>query len=267
MSQFNPAPQSSSNSESEEFGQKLVARYVHSGNTVIQPISVDLTTGVFTSESPLPWSAGTEKTVITSYSNGTGYPTRLFAEWSGINNYSIRVIDTNTFYVITGGSIVTYADTANNQGVQINRFQFETDFSKPTIDLTQLDMGDEVMVVVSGVADRSGWRYTPISFTHDGGTDKVQFASIDGRDFMTFYMEIIFKYNREMGLLMSFDGDQAKREWQGGTNWYINKSRGSNRDFSIFSNLQWTKVETTYNMANNSVLEVYTTVKPQVGGN
>jgi hypothetical protein len=236
--------------------ERLVTRYVHSGNKVIQPTSVNLLTGVFTTNTPIGLTAGTTKSILVNYING--YPTRLFAEWNGTNNYSIQVIDDYSFYVTIGSTIITYADTANNQGVQLDRFVFEYDVVQRAIDLTGLDIGDEIRVVIAGVRDRNGWSYTPLWFNHSGGTSSVDLGMVDGRDFITMYMEKQFRYYREMGLLITMGGRSASRLWSGGTSWQYTSGLDASRSLDVYHNVQWVRLNINFNMGNGSVLEIYT---------
>jgi hypothetical protein len=257
MSQFNPAP--SSGGSSNSFGiEKRIVRYVHSGNKVIQPDSVDLATGIFTTLTPMNIVAGTTVPFVLNYQS---YPNQLFAEWNGANTNKIKTIDATTFQILNGTTPLTYASTVPNNSISFNlsTISFEYDISQPIIDLTGLDVGDELRIINSGTRDRAGWSTVQLWFDYTGGTanNTGSINMVDGRDFMSFYQEAVYKYYRESGLLITHGGRNIKREWNGGTAWVFTSTLDPTRNFYKYYNIKFTSLRPIYNMSNGSVVELY----------
>lgn len=238
--------------------ERLAVRYVHKGNKVIKPVSVNLTTGLFTTDEVITLPIGSNVNVLTNYP--AEHPSVLFSEWNGTNSYSLRVVSDKTFYITFSGNIITYASSANNLSVNVKLITFEYDFIKPTIDLSNLNMGDEFRIVLTGVRDRPSWSYTPLSFYTDSGyvSGLVDMGSVDGRDFMYLYAEKIYKYNPDTGIFVSIGGRTAVKQWSGGTSWQFNSNLDATRSFDSYRGFKIDRVNVLFNIGNNFVVEIYT---------
>lgn len=254
--QFNPVQSSSFSNLPQE---RLIARYVHSGNSTIQASSVNLSTGVFTTTQPMSWTSGNiYKDVIVSYTNGI--PNKLFSEWNGSNAYGLQVIDANTFYIVSGNTanaIVTYGST---ESVNLSQLQFEYNIvGPPLIDLTKVTVGDQLRTTWAGVRNRPGWTTVSVNWSYSGGTGSWYGDIIDGRTFEIGYYEQNFKYIREMGMLYTYGGKSISQQWNGGTSWSLSSGIDPERGFSSAPNLQFTSVNVGGGIANGTEICVYST--------
>jgi hypothetical protein len=239
--------------------ERLIARYVHSGNSIVQAASVDPTTGIFTTTQPMSWTANTiYNDIIVSYVGGI--PTRLFSEWNGVNTYGLKVIDANTFYIVNGTSSNTVVTYATGQTlVDLAKIQFEyVAVTPPSIDLTGITTGDKIRLSWKGIKNRPGYIVVSPNWSYTGGTGVQTQNAIDGRCFQIAFIEVICEYNREMQMLYFYEGRTITQAWNGGTSWALNSAMGSERTMNILPNLVFTRV-TLGNMSNNTTVEVYGT--------
>jgi hypothetical protein len=128
---------------------ELVSEYTHSGNLVVQPTALDMTTGYFTCENH-GLTTGDCVTAFYKIKNQTNCPIPYEllekANYKSDRIYptcnAVTVIDENTF-MITGKS--KYAET-NNKNVDVTKFSFETQsidfkgFNNLDIDLNTYDV-------------------------------------------------------------------------------------------------------------------------------
>lgn len=250
--QFNPASIKSTS-------QKLIARYVHSGNSTIVPTSVALSTGLFTTSQTLPYASGTVLSdILVSYPNGI--PSKLFSEWNGSNTYGIKVNSPNTFYVLSGNTtVVTYG--AGETAIDVTKMQFEYNMaSPPTIDFTGVIVGDNIFTTWAGIKNRPGWTNVSINFNYSGGSNQWYLNALDGRCFQMGYYEQNFNYSREIGMLYGWGSKVTTQQWNGGTSWSLNSNIDGERTFTIYPNLTVTGVSIGGGISNGTVVEVYSVV-------
>lgn len=102
---------------------RLVAKYVHTKNKVIQPTSLDLETGVFTCVGH-GLKTGDEAIVINDY--GYQYiPFELLStSRASIGSPSVRVIDADTFVLQYGGTDLVYPHEANTT-IDVSKWHIE----------------------------------------------------------------------------------------------------------------------------------------------
>lgn len=261
MSQFNPAPINS--------GGKLLARYVHSGNKVIQPTTLDKATGIWTTTTnlvtDLGLAIGSFRQIIPvhkTYANNS-----IPREWKSINNNNLEVISNNTFYITTaqnvGGRILSYPDANTPSTGYETHMQLEIGSGGTIIvDLTPFDVR-ELRVVTVGQRNRPGWTYSDLWYTHAGGTASMPASGmVDGRDWMTFKQEVAFRYEPSLKLLMMQGIGSMTRTWtdtsgtwgDGASNQY------GQRSFAIVDNFKADSIRLTPSVfANGTVCEVYET--------
>lgn len=261
MSQFNPAPINS--------GGKLIARYVHSGNKVIQPVSLDKATGIWTTTTNLVTGVGLAigsfRQIIPvhkTYANNS-----IPREWKSINNNNIEVISENTFYLTTaqnvGGRVLSYPDPNTPSTGYETHMQLEINTSGTIIiDLTQFDVR-EIRVVLMGQRNRPGWTFSDLYYTHAGGTGVMAASGmVDGRDWQTLKQETSFRYEPALRLLMMQGLMSMTRTWTdtNGT-WGDGASNQSNqRNFALVDNFKADSIRIVSNVfANNTVCEIYDT--------
>lgn len=245
MSQFNPAPV-------KQQGTQLVARYVASGNPSIVPVSVDITTGIFTASTTIPLPIGSKVNFITVYPNM--YPTKLFSEWDGINSYLLEVLSATTFILqLNGVRIVSYATL-----IDVTQFAFEYNMaSSTTINMSGLGLANNYKVCVGSNSDRNGWRYVDFYFkTQDGVSHMVEWLGTDGRQFMDYYQECEFHINRERKLLIRYGGRIVNMSWSGGTDWSLSSKIDQGRDFWKYDVKEVTSI-VVGNLSNGGFIEIY----------
>lgn len=247
-----------SSQNNPNISERLIARYVHSGNSIVQASSVDPTTGIFTTTQSMSWTANTiYNDIVVSYIGGI--PSKLFSEWNGINAYGLKVIDANTFYIVNGSSSNTVVTYATGQTVDLTKIQFEyVAIAPPSIDLTKVTTGDKLKIVWKGIKNRGGYIVATPNWSYTGGTGGQTQNAIDGRCFQFALLEIICEYNRDMQMLYFYEGRAITQSWSGGTTWGLSSAMGSERTMSILPNLAFTRV-TLGNMSNNTTVEVYGT--------
>lgn len=145
---FNPAPIK---------GRKLLTRYVHNSNVVIQPTAMDINTGVFTTAEPHGLSVN--NTLLLNF-NGDTYlkyaPVEFFTD---ANSLVVNSVVSSTEFTIKKGSTALLAYTnAGNTEINISKFHFE----KPNGTLTFSNINSKRLEVVArGVAERGDMQIKP----------------------------------------------------------------------------------------------------------
>lgn len=249
--------------------ERLVARYVHTANAVLNIASLDTTTGIFTTSNPIvgTYSVGSQIQMLVNYT--TTIPPKLFTEWNGSNEYGLEYIDSTHFYVVNRSSsnarITSYA--ANT--VDLSQFVFEYNATNnggvaPTIiiDLSGITMGNYFRTVWTGVRNRPGYSRIDVTGTYGNGsnTPGLGFSLLDGRHFMIGYSEQIYHYNPESGLLVRLEGRSASRQWSGGPSWAYSAGTGSARELDVYPNFKLKNASCAAGMGNGTVMEIYTTI-------
>lgn len=253
--QFNQAPSSLQS-------EKLVVRYVHTGNKVLNIASLDTATGIFTTSNSIEgsYSAGSIISMIVNYVGIV--PLKLFAEWNGVNIYNLEYIDSTHFYVVNGSSsnarITTYAVNT----VDLSQIVFE--YANPTvsIDISNITFGSYIRTLWAGVRGRSGYSRVDLNGTYGStntNTGNLGSSFLDGRHFMIGTIETIWHYQPESGLLIRLEGRSANRQWSGGPSWAYSNSYGPARELDIYPNLKLKTATFNTQQANGSVIEIYTT--------
>jgi hypothetical protein len=240
--------------------EKLVARYVHTTNKVLYPISVDLTTGIFTTSNAIEgsYTAGQIISMVVNY-NGT-VPTKLFSEWNGVNQYGLEYITSTTFYVVNQTSSNARVTYAGGQTVDPNQLLFEYNMAAVTVDLSSVTFGNSFRTVWKGVRHRPSYSMVNVRATYGSSNTAVGLGMsvLDGRHFMLGYIEVIYHYNPDTGMLTWMEGRSANRQWNGGTSWAYAANAGSARSLEFYPNLKITDAQFQGLMANGSVIEIYT---------
>lgn len=125
---------------------RLIGKYVHSGNPVIQPTALDLTTGIFTC-SGHGLSTG-DKVMVIPDGSFAKIPFELCSTlMNSTNALSVRVVDTNTFVLRNGNTDITYPST-NNTTVDVSEWHIE----KGTVQAFAINgfSAKEIKVILSG---------------------------------------------------------------------------------------------------------------------
>lgn len=247
--------------EVQTLNGRLVATYVHSGNPSIYPISLDRTTGIFTTDTPIGLSAGVKKTVFTvidDYKNGV-----IPREWKGIYEHAIEVIDDYNFYVLEGNQSsttrLTYPNT-NNVTVDPTMFHFEYDYPNAyDIYINDLNLNN-IKVVIYGMKSRPGYSYIYIEGTHDSGTFNQYIGGItDGRDYQRIYAEQQVRYNPATSHMFAEILRFVKSEWADGSGtWGMSHQANSMGAWTwTYDNLKFTKVRGNYPIHNGYTVKIY----------
>lgn len=109
---------------------KLITRYVHSANPVIQPTALDTTTGIFTTATPHGLSVG-DNLIFVFNSNNISM-TAVPYEWATIGSGSNTQLQVNTivsstqFTLKQGTNLWTSYPSANNTALDCTQYHFES---------------------------------------------------------------------------------------------------------------------------------------------
>ena len=170
-------------------GKKLIARYVHNSNKVIQPTALDLETGVFTCENHR--LTGNERLMINldveKFSKVTFLPKELFLAFycDTWKNLKPEVINKDEFRLKN----VSY-NTSVNTEVDVSKFWFET-IGIDSIKLNNIlpiDHKGDIQILTSGLnANNYGIELACINnsivdTTHLKIDNKVSLIPIEGRE-------------------------------------------------------------------------------------
>lgn len=134
-------------------GRKLVTRYVHNSNKVIQPTALDLGTGIFTCES----TEGIDGAVVGVGLNAsalykpTYIPKEFFEKLSNTSNYELKIIvkSETTFLLSYQSQEITSYPNASNTSVDVTKFHFEV-LDTPIIQLENFEIKNDYEVRVYG---------------------------------------------------------------------------------------------------------------------
>ena len=152
---------------------RLIAKYVHSGNPVIQPTALDLTTGVFTCAGH-GLTTGDTVMVIPDGSFAT-IPFELCSTLlQSTAKLTVGVIDANTFTLRNGSTDITYPNT-NNTTVDVSKWHIE----KSTIQIYRISgfSAKEIKVILSGFAWGSVNYYLNINAKDTSGYVKSRYGN------------------------------------------------------------------------------------------
>lgn len=251
-------------------GEKLIARYIHSGNKEIPAVTLDKTTGIWTTSASLVGGLGL--TVGTIYANIVPVNknfnnNNMPREFKAVDNHYIEVLSDSTFYVntaqTTAGRILSYPDANTPTDVSAITFEiFTVGSNGVSIDISSFDIR-EMRAVFSGIRNRPSWSYIYLNGTYDGGTANNMFllgSVVDGRDFLHMQAETYFKYVKESGQLFTQSTRYLTRTWtetNGTWGTYAGANAASDRNIVLLKNFKATSVRFAFSMANNSVIELY----------
>jgi hypothetical protein len=240
----------------------LVARYIHSGNTVIQPTALNMSTGVWTTDQSLNTLIGPNGTIKANIIpvSKTFANNSIPREYLETNVHRLEVINDNTFYIQDGTTRLVSFPHANNSTVDVTKISFEV--NQPvsvTIDLQGLNL-NEILLRGLGVRNRSGQTYFNLMGTHDGGAYNQNISAIlDGKEFMNQFVEAYWKYDSGTKILVGQYVRSANTYWVGNTGvWAVFGSNDAAiRRFEIISNFQITGLSAQFSMANGYVIEIH----------
>lgn len=253
ISQFNPAPQS-----------KLITRYIYNGNKEIQPSSVDLTTGIFTTATPHGIPAGTIKNVII-------VPNFIFngqfpREFISADQHRIEAIDANTFYIWKGTTARMTYTNAMNTGVNVLSFRFETDTlqSGVTFDISAIPT-NKIRFLYKGNRGRPGWTYVYLKYSYGplNTIEETNFGTFsDGRDMNMLYFEGFIENDNvnDANFLVGHVDKYINNTWnEGNGTWAMNHTTNNN-GAPILQRQKNIKLQTlrfSFEIANGSIIEIY----------
>lgn len=238
-------------------GDKLVHRYVHQGNKVIQPTGLNKATGLFTTTEPIALSPGTKRQVITAFNYQTDGS--IPREWRGVDAHYIDVVSSTSFYIRGGsanGEILTYTNTNNNL-VDVNSFRFEYDFRGGyQIDLSEYNI-KKGRFDFKGTRHRPGWSYIYLGINYSDGNHQHNFGTFaDGRDYLS--LDVTGLFSIEDNLVSARIKEFIKTEWNNSNGTWVNYG-GSNANVlnQSFDNPNFGILDFRFAMANGSVIEIY----------
>lgn len=251
--QFNPASPKESN------GSKLLSRYVHNSNITIQPISLDLTTGIFTTDIPIGLVPGTIKNVLIgmNYMKNGCVP----REFKSIDSHRIEVIDDYSFYLQAGTTRLSSYPNVNNTAVDVSTFRFEYNFSQPTININNLNL-TSFKAVYRGQRERGGWSYVYLNADHSKGNMNQYFSGItDGRNMMSLFFELDFRYSPTSKLFIHQVTNYIATTFNETNGTWTQSSATSNigQYINILEDLHYNSLKFSFGVANGTVIEIYET--------
>jgi hypothetical protein len=246
---------------------KLVARYVHSGNKVIQPTALNTTTGVFTTATSLTGlGLAVGSYTLTIFNMHTWNTKILPVEINPINSYYVYVVSDTTFQLSTSNTsagLVSSYPNASNTAIDCSQFHFETGATGNfTVDLTGLNLSD-IRVKTDVQRERGGWAYVYLQGTSDETPSFANYAggAVDGRSTQSLYMEHHFRYTPESKTIWGTVEHTQSVVWgnvSGGT-WTASSTNDTVAcsQWKPYTNFKITGIRFAFIFANNSVIEVY----------
>jgi hypothetical protein len=244
----------------EGLKSNLIARYVHSSNIEIQPIDLDLTTGIFTTDIPLGLPVGAIRNVVPRMNymfNGC-----IPREFKSVDAHKIEVIDDYHFYLYAENTKLTSYPHTSNTAVDVSTFRFEHGYGMNTvIDLSGLNL-QSFRVVIRGQRQRGGWAYNYINFNHSKGNFNSYFSGItDGRDFQSILFELEYRYAPANNMFFHQVTNAMWTQWSDSNGQWIHSSSTSNigQYINIFEDISYNSLRLGYGIANGTVVEIYKT--------
>lgn len=246
---------------------RLVARYVSSGNTVIQPTSANLTTGVFTVGSSLTALGFTVGAYYGTMFNIHSFATKILPkEIVPATDYFMYVLSDTTFQLSTSntsaGLISSYPD-ASNTGVDPTQWHLEyASASSTLINLAGMGLSD-IRVKIDCQGDRGGWRYVYLQGTSvESSNVSANMGTVaDGRETMSLLMELHWIYSPETKTLWGYCDHQQNVLWGNNTSGtWTQSSTASNSTYTQtrpLTNFKITGVLISFSITNGSVIEIY----------
>jgi hypothetical protein len=244
----------------EGLKSNLIARYVHTSNTEIQPIALDLTTGIFTTETPLGLPVGAIRNVVPRMNymfNGC-----IPREFKPIDAHKIEVIDDYHFYLLAENvKLTSYPHTANT-AVDVSTFRFEYGYGmNTTIDLSGLNL-QSFRVVVRGQRQRGGWAYHYLNADHSKGNFNTFFSGItDGRDFQSVMFEMDFRYAPTNNMFFHQVTNAMWTIWNESNGTWTHNASSTNlgQYINVWEDLKYNSFRVGYGITNGTVVEIYNT--------
>lgn len=240
---------------------KLVARYVHSGNKVVQPISLDTTTGIWTCSGGLNTLVGANGTVVSCVGRCTTYTNNIIPrELRESDSSRLQVLSDSTFYIQAGTTnILSYPDGSNSAN-NLSKIRFElTGVVSATIDISSFDM-KEIVFRAYGSRGRLGWSYLYVEGTHDGGNYSAALTILDGKNFSTQFQEQYTRYDKVSGVFIHQGLRSAIRYWTSANGTWTTSGAAdatSARLIENFSNFKYTSIRLNFDCCNDYALEIY----------
>lgn len=252
-------------------GGRLVARYVVSGNTQIQPTSFNSSTGIFT-------CSGTSLVNTLGYASGNyvsvafnmhTFNTKILPqEINPVNSYYMYVLSDNTFQLSSGNTSGNIMGSGNYTGtydstIDVTQWHLEPNIPSVSINLTGMGLS-EIRVAVDGQRDRAGWDYIYLYYTcneNPTGTNVVASGDIDGRSTQSVYRDYWWKYNEESKTLWGSNRHSQSITWGNNSSGTWTQSAAlSSAAYSVnkaLTNCQFTKINVYFGLCNGSVVEVF----------
>lgn len=235
-------------------GKTLVIDYTHNSNTVIQPISLDLTTGIYTTENTI--EVKDETPVCWAYNDKLDVsPMYLPYEIFSLNNpttwikYKIKKISDTTFKLLNTDDTDLVYTSEKNTSVDVSKFHFET-ASGIQIMFDELELYGDFEIICEGQAisnnysfDLSNYNTKSINYIWDsnniffnGNQNPILIYGTKFNDISKKYRyheKIIYKCIRKNSLI-SIDGICVM-------NYFVNYASNWNSNESIYHNNAYAK--------------------------
>lgn len=250
---------------------KLIARYTRSGNTVIQPTALDLTTGIFTiSGGGITAAIGANGAVS---NNDIIIATSVFAngilpreiQAAGQIYYRLQAISDTTFYLQSSSNNSTYANVtsypnANNTLVDVTKFWFEINNPAISVDISSFNLS-EVLIRGYGFRSRGSQSYNTLIGTYGSGST-FQFLTppaMDGSVTMYQFGEWYHGYDPTTQTITSQIIRWCYTRWnESAGTWFNSASTGiGNTFYRPYPNLKMTSIQTQHLVANGYTFEIY----------
>ena len=266
-------------------GRTLVVDYTHNLNTVIQPISLDLATGIYTTESII--EVADETPVCWAYNDKLdASPMYLPYEFFDLNVpttwiiYKLKKISDTTFKLInTDGADFVYTSDKNTS-VNVSKFHFETNSgSSLAFDGIELDGDFEIVCEGQSVSNNysfvlNGYKYQNVNYIWsnvnyflNGGQGPILVAGESFANFAKrhrYHEKIIYKATRKDDLI-SIDGIcimnclvKYDNKWNTNAGIYYNNAYAKQTgDTSVINKIQMMNNNFGYLLLNGYNIRIY----------
>lgn len=247
---------------------KLITKYIHSANAVVQPISLDMDAGIFTTSEIIPtyYNNVECEPAFNDFITDVSYENRLktlpYELITNINNFYFIRLSNYTFCISTSpnGSAIKYTNT-NNTSIDITKWHIEIFYN--TTRFLQFDanwLEREFIIICHGFRGRAGWtNFIPLIINPINGERTLgtpQLITVDGRHllYVTVCYET-FTYNNLMGVVATYGGKLPN------PNFYGNSLQQQGVAHNLCYNPRPLGIQIGSSFLNGFTVEVYEKVK------
>ena len=235
-----------------------IIKYVHTSNKEIQPLSLDLETGIFTFDNVHNLTVGQVYDVISVFNYDGAIKKTPYELKDMLYTHKIHIKSENTFTVSSNNVEILSYDISRTPNLDVSAFRFElpTDIKIEGFELPL----NGFTTVATGMRFRPGWGIyrvrTKEGFTFDRGAGA---GGIDGRQWQIMTFKQYFEIN---GNFLNWNVKSASLAINGGRDGFNSPSIYNGVTPQILPNetLTVTSYENSA-MSNGSTIEIYSNVR------